>query len=144
MRKIVWTVTAVVFALPLVLGPLPIMSGQTLPKKLPIKKIVDIEMSEIFLDECRVWVRVKNKGTVKIDAALREKVWVDGVLKDDSRTHYVLAPGGVFAHGVGADPGLKISGKMRKIRAEIDVDNVLTNDANKANNVKEVTRGCIE
>ncbi len=106
------------------------------------KHVLDIEMTDVFADHCRIWFRVTNKGNVKIDRVLREQVWVDGLLKDDTRMHYVLEPGAVFAHGVGADPGLKISGLHRKVRAFVDADNVLA-ELNEANNSKEVSLSCM-
>lgn len=108
------------------------------------KLVTDIEMTDVWADQCRVWIRVKNSGNVKIDKLLREQVWVDGVLKDNSQMHYVLEPGAVFAHGVAADPGLKITGPNRKVKAQVDVDGALSESAlNKANNTKEVTLSCL-
>jgi hypothetical protein len=106
------------------------------------KKVVDIEMTDVFVDQCRVWIRVTNKGNVKIDKVLREQVSVDGLLIDDSKSHYVLEPGAVFAHGVGADPGLRISGRNRKVKAQVDAENVLA-ELNEVNNTKEVTLSCM-
>ncbi|MHB8094334.1 MAG: CARDB domain-containing protein [Candidatus Aminicenantales bacterium] len=105
------------------------------------KRVVDVEMTDVFADQCRIWVRITNKGNVKIDKVLREQVWVDGLLMDDSKSHYVLEPGAVFAHGVGADPGLKITGLNKKVRAFVDAENVLA-ELNETNNNKEVTLSC--
>jgi hypothetical protein len=106
------------------------------------KQIVDIEMTDVWADACRIWFRVTNKGNVKIDKVLREQVWVDDVLKDDTKMHYVLEPGAVFAHGVGADPGVKIAGLNKKVRAAIDGDNALV-EFREYNNSKEVTLSCM-
>ena len=105
------------------------------------KQVVDIEMTDVWADACRIWFRVTNKGNVKIDKVLREQVWVDDVLKDDTKMHYVLEPGAVFAHGVGADPGVKIVGLNKKVRALIDGDNALA-ELREYNNSKEVTLSC--
>jgi hypothetical protein len=107
----------------------------------PIKQVTDIEMNSVWADGCRLWLRVKNSGNVKIDKVLREKVWVDSVLKDTSQTHFVLEPGAVFAHGVGADPGVRITGMNNSVRALIDADNILT-ESNESNNDKQVTLSC--
>lgn len=98
--------------------------------------IVDIAMDDIFVDaQCRLWVRWINKGTVKIDKVLRETVFAYGTpIQSDSANHVVLEPGAVFAHGVGADPGFKISGAAT-VTATIDANGVL-NESNfrKGNN----------
>lgn len=108
------------------------------------KMVTDIEMTDVWADNCRVWIRVTNKGNVKIDKLLREVVWVDDVIKDNTQMHYVLEPGAVFAHGVSADPGLKIIGLNRKVKAQVDVDGALSESPpNKANNTKEVTLSCM-
>lgn len=108
------------------------------------KIVVDIEMTDVWADDCRVWFRVTNKGNVKIDKLLREQVWVDDGLKDDTQMHYVLEPGAVFAHGVAADPGLKIAGANRRVRAIVDVNGALNEPAaRKGNNSKEVTLSCL-
>ena len=119
---------------------------QQLTQQNPVaeKIVVDIEMTDVWADNCRVWFRVTNKGNVKIDKVLREQVWVDDVLKDDTQMHYVLEPGAVFAHGVAADPGLKIMGLNRKVKAIIDVNGALSEmAARKGNNSKEVTLSCM-
>ena len=103
---------------------------------------VDIEMTDVFLDHCRVWIRFTNVGTVAIDKNLKERVWVDDVLKDDTVMHVVLAPGALFAHGVLPDPGLVLSGS-HTVRATIDVDNALNETAaRRANNTKSVPLSC--
>jgi hypothetical protein len=108
------------------------------------KMVIDIELTDIWVDNCRIWIRVTNRGNVKIDKVLREVVWVDGVIKDNTLSHYVLEPGAVFAHGVGADPGVKITGLNRSVKAQIDVDGALSEmPLNKANNTKEVTLSCM-
>ena len=106
------------------------------------KQVTDIEMTDVWADQCRLWVRVTNKGNTKIDKVLREVVWVDGVIKDNSLTHYVLEPGAVFAHGVGADPGVKIFGLNRSVKAQVDVDNALA-ELKEENNTKNVTLSCM-
>jgi archaellum component FlaF (FlaF/FlaG flagellin family) len=119
---------------------------QQLTKQNPAaeKIVVDIEMTDVWADNCRVWIRVTNKGNVKIDKLLREVVWVDGEIKDNTQMHYVLEPGAVFAHGVSADPGLKIIGLNRNVKAQIDVDGALSESAlNRANNTKNVTLSCM-
>jgi hypothetical protein len=106
------------------------------------KMIRDIAIDDIFVDaNCRVWVRWINKGNVKIDKILREKVFADGnPLQSDNLNHVVLEAGAVFAHGVGADPGMKISGAAT-VHACIDADNVLT-ESNEDNNSKVKTLNC--
>ncbi len=105
------------------------------------KQVTDIEVTRVWVDACRVWFEVKNKGNVKIDKVLREQVWVDGTLKDDCKTHYRLAPGAIFSHGVGADPGLKIAGPNKKVKVLVDAENVLA-ELNKVNNSKEAFLSC--
>jgi subtilase family serine protease len=113
--------------------------GQKSPQP---KQVTDIEMTDVWADQCRIWLRVTNKGNTKIDKVLREVVWVDGVIKDSSLTHYVLEPGAVFAHGVGADPGVKVYGLNKTVKAQVDVDNVLA-ELNETNNAKNVTLSCM-
>ena len=104
--------------------------------------VVDIAIDDIFVDsQCRVWVRWINKGTVKIDKLLRETVFADG--NPAQRTdlfQVVLQPGAVFAHGVGPDPGLKVSGAAI-VHAAIDADNVLK-EKNEENNFVVKTLPC--
>jgi len=96
---------------------------------------VDIDIRDLYLDRyCRLWIRHYNNGTTKINTVLRERVWVNGVLKVDDRETIILDPGKSFSHGVAADPGLKISGTAT-VKAQIDVDNVL-HEYNEANNIK--------
>lgn len=103
---------------------------------------VDIEMTDVFLDHCRVWVRFTNVGTAAIDKNLKERIWVDDVQKDESVMHVVLAPGALFAHAVGADPGLSIAG-AHTVRATIDGDNALNETAaRRANNTKSASLNC--
>jgi len=104
--------------------------------------VVDIAIDDIFVDaQCRVWVRWINKGTVRIDKVLREKVGVVGVAQaSDSLNHVVLEPGAVFAHQVGADPGIAISGAAT-VSAWIDADNALK-EKNEDNNSMAKTLPC--
>ena len=109
----------------------------------PVKQVADIALDSVWAEGCRLWVRVKNSGNVKIDKVLREQVWVGGALKDDTKTHYVLEPGDVFAHGVGADPGVRITGFNNAVRALVDADNVLPeSDAHRSNNSRQATLSC--
>ena len=106
--------------------------------------IVDIAIDDIFVDsQCRLWVRWINKGTVKIDKVLRETVFAYGTpIQSDSANQVGLEPGAVFAHGVGADPGFKISGAAT-VTATIDANGVL-NESNfrKGNNSMTKTIPC--
>jgi len=104
--------------------------------------VMDIAIDDIFTDaQCRVWVRWINKGTAKIDKVLREKVFADGnPVQSDNLNHVVLEPGAVFAHGVGADPGMKISGAAT-VHAWIDADNALI-EKNEENNSTAKTLPC--
>lgn len=98
-------------------------------------KAVDIDMTDIYLDnKCRLWVRHTNRGTAPINTVLRERIWVDGRLIDDSTETIVLAPGDHFAHGVLADPGYIVRSSVL-VKAQIDVDNVLR-ETNERNNIK--------
>ncbi len=102
----------------------------------------DISMHSVVADGCRVWVEVKNTGNVTIDKVLRERITVNGVVKDQSQTHYVLKPGATFAHAVGADPdGVRVTGLNQTVKAVIDADNVLA-EASESNNEKQVTLSC--
>lgn len=119
-------------------------SAQQQQSAAPITQVMirDIAIDDIFVDaNCRVWVRWKNTGNVKIDKILREKVFVYGTsLQSDSANHVVLEPGAVFAHGVGADPGMKLS-KAETVTAWIDADNVLV-ERNEENNSMSKTLPC--
>ena len=112
------------------------------PPVQPLKR--DIALFDIFLDKnknCRIWVSWQNQGNVKIDRLLREKVSVNGTLKDDSMNQVVLEPGAFFSHGVGADPGIKLSPGTWTVTATIDADNALT-ESNEGNNTMTKTLTC--
>ncbi|MCK5221277.1 MAG: hypothetical protein KAR14_06845 [Candidatus Aminicenantes bacterium] len=95
----------------------------------------DIDITDVYLDnKCRIWIKHTNNGTKKIDKVFREKVWVNGILKTNDTEHIVLEPGAWTAHGVGANPGVIVSGAAT-IKAKVDVDNVLA-EFNEANNTK--------
>ncbi|MCK5004908.1 MAG: hypothetical protein KAS21_07460 [Candidatus Aminicenantes bacterium] len=95
----------------------------------------DIDITDVYLDnKCRIWIKHTNNGTKKIDKVFREKVWVNGILKTNDTEHIVLEPGTWTAHGVGADPGVIVSGEAI-IKAQVDVDNALV-EFNEANNTK--------
>lgn len=123
--------------------PLPTATNvqpQSVPASALKPLIVDIAIDDIFVDaQCRVWVRWINKGTVRIDKVLRESVAVGQVQRSDLN-HVVLEPGAVFAHGVGADPGIKISGATM-VTAVIDADNALKEN-NEDNNRLTITLPC--
>ena len=123
--------------------PLPTVTNvkpQSVPDSVLKPLIVDIAIDGIFVDsQCRVWVRWINKGTVKIDKVMREKVAV-GQVQSNDLNHVVLEPGAVFAHGVGADPGVKISGATM-VTANIDADDVLKEN-NENNNRLTITLPC--
>ena len=120
-------------------------SGQAaasqVPTPKPVKPVTDIAMNSVFADACRIWVEVKNTGNVTIDQVLRERIWVDGVVKDQTQTRFVLKPGASFSHGVGTDPGVRITGLNRVVKAVIDADGVLS-ESNESNNEKQVTLSC--
>lgn len=106
--------------------------------------IMDIALYDISLDKnqnCRIWVSWQNQGNVKIDRTLREKVFVNGMLKDSSMNHVVLEPGAFFSHGVGADPGVTLGPGTWTVTATIDADNVLTEN-NEGNNTLTKTLTC--
>ncbi len=101
----------------------------------PVLKKVDIDITDIYLDKkCRLWLKHTNRGTRTLNVVLRERVWVNGRLVDDSRETINLAPGRWISHGVGADPGEIIRGGAR-VKAQIDVDNIL-HETNERNNIK--------
>ena len=104
----------------------------------------DIVLYDITLDKnqnCRIWVSWQNQGNVKIDRTLREKVFVNGMVKDNSMNHVVLEPGAFFSHGVGADPGITLSPGTWTVTATIDADNVLP-ESNQGNNTLTKTLTC--
>jgi hypothetical protein len=102
----------------------------------------DIAIENIYVDtQCRIWVRWKNKGNVKIDKILKEEVFVVGTsLKSYSANHVVLEPGAVFAHGVGENPGMKLSGPST-VTASIGTQNDFP-EKNKQNNSMTKTLTC--
>lgn len=116
------------------------VQAQNVPSSALKPLVVDIAIDDIFVDEqCRVWVRWINKGTVKIDKVMRETVSVGSIQRSDLN-HVVLAPGAVFAHGVGADPGIKIS-EATMVTAMMDADNALK-EKNEDNNRLTMTLTC--
>ncbi|MCP5048869.1 MAG: hypothetical protein GY940_16985, partial [bacterium] len=97
-------------------------------------KANDIDVSDIWLDDkCRLWVKHTNRGTTRLNIVLRERIWVNGRMIDDSTETIVLAPGRWISHGVLADPGYIVSGGV-EVKAQIDVDNVLA-ESNERNNI---------
>ena len=105
------------------------------------RSVVDIDITDIYLDKkCRIWIKHTNRGTTPINVVLRERVWVRGRLVDDSTETIRLAPRESISHGVGADPGVKVSGTAL-VKAQIDVDHALR-EANETNNTKIKTLRC--
>lgn len=101
----------------------------------------DIDISDIYLDDkCRLWLKHTNRGSVRLNIVLRERVWVNGRMIDDSRETIVLDPGRWITHGVLADPGYIVRGSVI-VKAQIDVDNVLI-ESNETNNVLKKTVRC--
>ncbi len=108
------------------------------------KTVKDIAVVDISADknDCRLWVTYQNKGTVTIQATLRERTSVQGVgVVEDTLSAFNLPPGQFFGHGVGADPGYKIFGINRTVTTEIDVDNALA-EINESNNTLTKTLSC--
>jgi hypothetical protein len=108
------------------------------------KTVKDIAVVDISADkdDCRLWVTYQNKGTVTIQATLRERTSVQGVgVVEDTFSAFNLPPGQYFGHGVGADPGYKIFGINRTVTTEIDVDNALA-EINESNNTLTKTLSC--
>jgi len=108
------------------------------------KAVKDIAVVDISADkdDCRLWVTYQNKGTVTIQATLRERTSVQGVgVVEDTFMAFNLPPGQYFGHGVGADPGYKLFGINRTVTCEIDVDNVLP-EINETNNTLTKTLSC--
>jgi subtilase family serine protease len=109
-------------------------------KAKPSKK-PDVDITDIWLDDkCRIWIKHTNNGATGLDVILRERVWVDGHMVDDSRETIRLAPGMWTSHGVGADPGIIVHGGS-VVKATVDVDNVLI-ESNEVNNTKEKRLFC--
>jgi len=99
-----------------------------------LKPTYDVDISDIYVDDkCRLWIKHTNKGTKPLNMVLRERVWVDDRLIDDSRETIRLDAGCWISHGVLADPGYIVSGHV-KVKAQIDVDNALV-EANEINNI---------
>ncbi len=110
-------------------------------KIIPPPKKVDVDITNIWLDnKCRLWLKHTNHGEEPLNIVLRERVWVNGRMVDDSTETIALAPGRWITHGVGADPGVIISGSAR-IRAQIDVDGILR-ETNERNNSMTKTVHC--
>lgn len=110
-------------------------------KVLEKRTVKDVDITDIYLDKkCRIWIKHSNRGTAPLDVVLRERVWVNGRLVDDSRETIRIAPGSSFAHGVGADPGIKVAGRA-VVKAQIDVDNTLR-ESNERNNILTKTLKC--
>lgn len=94
----------------------------------------DVDVTDIWLDDkCRLWVKHTNNGTGTLNIILRERIWVNGRMVDDSTETIALAPGRWISHGVGADPGVIVPGGAR-VKAQIDVDNILR-ETNERNNI---------
>jgi hypothetical protein len=105
--------------------------------------IVDIAIDDVYLDsQCSIWVRMINKGTVKIDKSLSEKVFVNGqVLNVGFLHHVVLEPGAVFAHGMPSSEPRRIISGSATVTAVIDFDNLLVEN-NEGNNSLTKTLAC--
>jgi hypothetical protein len=104
------------------------------------KSNVDVDVADIYVDKkCRLWVKHYNRGTEPINKVLREKVWVNRRLIDNSTETVVIQPGRFYAHGILADPGYIVRGTVT-VKIQIDVDNVLA-ETNERNNTltKRVT-----
>jgi hypothetical protein len=98
--------------------------------------IYDIEVTDIYLKNCFVWVKFTNKGTAEINHRLRVKVWVAGTLV---RNEEILFDD--FEAGKSRDHGytshinpVKINGKA-KVRVLVNTTGVFPEmAARKANN----------
>jgi hypothetical protein len=102
---------------------------------------VDVDVSDIYVDKkCRLWVKHTNRGTAPLNVVLRERVWVNGRLIDDSRETINIAPGRWYGHGILADPGYIVRGTV-KVKIQIDVDNALR-EFNERNNIMTKTIKC--
>ncbi len=145
MKRSIWFIFYLIVTIMLLgSGSLDATGGDpqvTLKKKPPVKKHYDIDIHDLFLDKkCRLWITHKNNGTRKINKVLRERVWVNGRLVDDSRETLIINPGQTFKHGVGANPGVIIKGNA-VIKAQIDVDNILP-ESNERNNIMKKRLQC--
>jgi hypothetical protein len=106
----------------------------------PIK--TDLALADIFLDEnCNVWVTWQNKGNVRIDKVLRERVEIIGTPHiSDAQNHVVLEPGALFSHAFGSSPVMKVSG-TKAVKAIIDSEYALA-ESNETNNTLTKTLTC--
>jgi hypothetical protein len=101
----------------------------------------DIDITDIYLDnKCRLWVKHTNRGSAPLNIVLRERIWVNGRLIDDSTETINIAPGRWGGHGILADPGYIVRGTVR-VKAQIDVDNALR-ETNERNNIMTKTIKC--
>lgn len=101
----------------------------------------DMDITNIFKDKnCAVWLTVKNSGSIKLDREMREKIWVNGVLISQHKTHFILNPGEVFSHAI---PGLYAKLFGTKVKIFIDSD-IPLDEITKSNNTMEKTLKCIK
>jgi hypothetical protein len=122
-------------------------TGQKMQQRPPsaaVPMTTDIAITGLTADAgtCRIWVTWTNKGTTKINAVLKERVEIHAQpsQKVESMNQVVLEAGASFSHGVGANPGLTISG-VQEVLAWIDVDSVLR-ESDEANNSVTRTLTC--
>ena len=103
----------------------------------------DIDVSDIALDQqCRIVITHTNRGGFRVNQMLREIVWINGNVANDSTEVIKLEPGESQRHTVGVDLGMKIP-TGATVRVMIDVDNELI-ELNEVNNILSKRLRCPE
>ena len=126
-----------------VVSILVILACGSVPGRLASSPSRDLAVYDIYVqkDDCRLWVTFQNQGTEKIEGTFRKRITVQGTtIVIDQMQGLSLEPGAFFSCGVGADPGVIISG-TKTVTATIDVDNVLA-ESNEANNTLTKSVNC--
>jgi hypothetical protein len=132
----------------------------TVPSKLPIATQpattgallkADIAITDIFFDSsCNLHVKNTNTGNIQIKETLRQKIWVNGTLTDDSTSMIDLAPNASVEKIVKTStiqnspltPSPSVTATLTiTAKAAIDADNKLQ-ETNEANNTMTKTLSC--
>ncbi len=129
-----------------IIAPLPIASNEAVfsldcSEKLHTVSYKDIDVSDIYLDQnCRLWIKHINRGTEPLKVMVRENVWINDQLIEESYETIMLEPGAEIRHKIGAEPGFMIINNA-KVKVQIDVNDTLS-ELNEKNNTLETTLFC--
>jgi len=101
----------------------------------------DIEVADIWVkDNCKIWVKYKNNGVLKIDHVFKTEIWVNGIMVENAGHHIIINPGLWFQHEISV-AGNASRFVAKKIKVVVDTENTYK-ESNESNNVLEKKVKC--